>query len=84
MRIRSGLARSDGLDAAGLGAFLTLGHFELNALVLGQGAETLGVDLAEMREEVFAAVVRLDETEAFGFVEPLHDTSLSCHVDAVP
>jgi hypothetical protein len=76
--------RSDGLDAAGLGAFLALGHFKLNALVLGQGTETLGVDLAEVREEVFATIVRLDETEALGFVEPLDDTGLGRHVDAVP
>ena len=40
--------------------------------------EARHADRREMREQVFAAVVRSDETETLGVVEPLDSTS--CHI----
>ena len=42
-----------------------------------QGLETVHVDRREMRKEVFAAIIRRNETETLGIIEPLNSTD--CH-----
>src|SRR5437764_15387060 len=66
------------LDVRGLLALRAGGYVEGDALVFGQRFETLGVDCREVREQVFIAVVRFDEAEAFCVVEPFHRAS--CHI----
>src|SRR3954469_24550204 len=43
-------------------------------LVFTQAFETIALDRREMRKEVFAAIVRRNETKTFGVVEPLNST----------
>jgi hypothetical protein len=52
---------------------LALLDLVLNALVFLQRSKSLGFDTAVVREDVATAIIRLDETEAFGFVEPLYN-----------
>ena len=49
-----------------------------DALGFGQGLETAALDLAEMREQVFAAAVLGNEAEALAFVEPFDSAGLGC------
>src|SRR5919107_3192940 len=65
-------ARSERADVRGLRALLSLGHLELDPLVLVQAAVARGLDRGEVGEDVGAAVVRGDEPEALVRVEPLH------------
>ena len=64
------------LDVRSLGAFLTLRDFEADALILVQRAEAAALDGGVVDEEVSAALVGGDETEALLSVEPL-DGALS-------
>src|SRR3954452_9589552 len=73
------LLRSEGLDRAGLQALRTLGRLELHPLTLGQLAVALDLDLALVDEQVLATILRGDEAEALGCVEPLDGSG--CHVD---
>lgn len=60
-----------------IGSLLTLGagrNFEGDALAFLQGFEARHVDCGEMSEEIVAAFVRSNETEAFGIIEPLNST----------
>src|SRR5690606_26584933 len=58
-------------DVRRLQALLALLDVELDLLVLVQAAVAAGLDGAEVREDVLAAVVRGDEAEALVSVEPL-------------
>ncbi|CAL9164349.1 unnamed protein product [Musa hybrid cultivar] len=58
----------DGLDAA----VVALGDHELDDLPLSQGTVSFSLDGGLVDEEVLPAVVRRDETEPLGVVEPLH------------
>src|SRR5262249_10194148 len=49
-------------------------QLELDLLAFVQRAETGALDGADMDEGVLAAVIRLNESEAFGGVEPLNGT----------
>ena len=67
----------DRFDIRGLLALRTHLHVEADLLILLQRFETLCLDFGEMREQVFAAVVRRDESKTLRVVEPLHCSS--CH-----
>ena len=47
-----------------------------------QGFEAVHIDYGEVREQVFATIVRGDEAEAFSVIEPLDGTS--CHMCYIP
>ena len=64
---------SDRHHVFGLGAFLAVGDGEFDFLAVGKGFEPITLDGAEMYEDV-GAVLSLDETESFGFVEPFDGT----------
>src|SRR5947209_16082309 len=70
---------ADGDNVASLGALLALGRLELDARTLGEGLEALGVDRAEMDENILAALVRGDEAVPLRVVEPLHGSC--CHME---
>jgi hypothetical protein len=61
---------SDYPDLSRLRALGSRRDHELDSLTLLKGLESAALDLREMSEQVFAAVLGRDETEAFGFVEP--------------
>jgi len=69
---------SDCDDVLCLRTFLTLGNSELNLLTFGQGLETRALNSAEVSKYVWT-VFLLDETKAFGFVEPFNGTGSSRH-----
>ncbi len=50
-------------------------------LAFFEGLETAHVDRREMREQVFASIIRRDETKTFCIVEPLYSTV--CHVTSL-
>lgn len=62
-----------------LWAFLTLSHFELNALAFSQRLEAITSDLTEVSKHVWAAIVLGDETKTFLVIEPLNSTGSSRH-----
>src|ERR1700759_4703928 len=64
---------SDRADVGGLRALLTLGHLELNPLVLVQAAVARHLDRGEVGEDVGTAVVGGDEPKTLVRVEPLHN-----------
>src|SRR5690554_3732811 len=66
---------ADDLDVGSLEAFLALGDVEGNLLAVLQSLEAVSLNLGEMCEQIVAIVVRRDEAEAFGVVEPLDSTS---------
>src|SRR5262245_64042161 len=51
------------------------GDFVGDLLALVEAVQTRPLDRADMDEHILAAVTRLDETETFGGVEPLHRTN---------
>src|SRR5687768_2380346 len=65
---------SGGLDVGRLLALRAVRDFERDLLAFLQRLETLTLDRGEMREQVLAAVVGLDEPEALCIVEPLDRT----------
>src|SRR5690554_913221 len=65
---------ADDLDVGSLEAFLALGDVEGNLLAVLQGLEAVSLDLGEVSEQVVTVVVRRDEAEALGVVEPLDST----------
>ena len=62
------------LDIRGLLAFRALGHLELDLVALFEGLEARHLDRREMREQIFAAVIRRDEAVPLRVVEPLYRT----------
>ena len=62
------------LDVRGLLALGALFHVKADFLAFLQRLEALGLDIGEVREEVVAAVVRRDESEALCIIEPLYCT----------
>jgi hypothetical protein len=65
-------------DFDGLGAFFGLGNFEFDFLILCKRAETIALYLLVVNKEVFATVVRSDETVTFLVVKPLYFTFWHC------
>jgi len=72
------LARSSSLNLGRLLAFLAIYDLEGHFLPFLERLEALHVDLREMCEQVFAAAIRGDETEALRVIEPFH--CAGCHV----
>src|ERR1700749_4685583 len=64
----------DGGYSHRLGAFGSLGDFELDSLVLLKRAKTVRLDLGVMDEDVLCTAVRGDESETFFGVEPFHSS----------
>jgi hypothetical protein len=70
---------TSGRDRANVGrlrTLLALFDFKFDTLAFGQGLETAALDFAEVREQILAAAVLGDETEAFAFVEPFDGAGL--------
>lgn len=65
------------LDIRSLLAFGTLGDLERHFLTFFECLEAVHLYGREMREEIFAPVIRSDKPVAFGVIEPFHRTS--CH-----
>src|SRR5438067_4274357 len=65
------------LNIRGLLALRTLRYVEADFLPLFEALEPLHVDRREVREQVFAAVIRRDEAITFRVVEPLDRAG--CH-----
>jgi hypothetical protein len=57
------------------GALLALHHVELNRRALGQALEAVALNGAVVDEAVLRTVLRRDESEALGIVEPLYSPS---------
>src|SRR5205085_12595382 len=70
------------LDVGRLLAFGALRHVEADFLAFFERLEALHLNRGEVREEVFAAVVRGDEPVTLRVVEPLH--SSGCHALRLP
>ena len=64
----------DGAHCRGGGSFRTLLHGELDRLPFTEGAETFHLNFGLVAKQVFAAIVRRNEAEAFCFIEPLDFT----------
>ena len=71
------IKKSGSLNVGSLLAFRALRDFKLNFLTFFQGLETIHLDCRKMCEKVFAAIVRSNEAETFGIIEPLNCTC--CH-----
>lgn len=67
---------SQSLDIRGLLALRTLLHLEAHSLIFLQRFEAAALNLRKMREQVFSAPVRRDESKTLRIVEPLHCTCL--------
>src|SRR3972149_2935721 len=69
------------LNVGSLLAFRTLNDVKGNLLAFFEGFEAAHVDCGEMREQIFAAIIRSNETKTFCIVEPLYCTV--CHVTSL-
>lgn len=65
------------LNIRSLLAFGALRYFELDLLTFFEGLEAVHLNCGEVGEQIFTAVIRSNESEAFGIVEPLDGTC--CH-----
>src|SRR5215208_4692498 len=65
-------------DVRSLRSLLSLHHFELDLIALGERFETGSADRAEMDENVRTAFTR-NEAKSLGVVEPFDRTSDACH-----
>jgi hypothetical protein len=63
------------LDVGSLLALRAGGDFEADALVFRQGFEAGRVDRREVREQIVAAIIRLDEAKTLGIVKPFYSAS---------
>ena len=70
---------SGGADVGGFLAFRARAAFERDALVFGERLEASSLNVLEMDKQVWSTLVRCDEAEAFGFVEPFNDAGLRSH-----
>lgn len=68
----------DCYDVLCLGAFLALGHSELNALAFQKSFEAVARNRAEMGENIRARLL-LDEAKTFCFVKPFNSASSCRH-----
>ena len=76
------MSRLQRFDVRRLQAFGATLHFELDLLAFLEGLEAAHLDRGVMREQVFTALGRGNEAEAFRVVEPLYGTG--CHVHLLP
>ena len=70
------------MDVGRLLAFGALDHVERDLLAFLQGLAALGLNRAEVSEQIFATFIRGNEAEALGVVEPLDRTR--CHTMNFP
>jgi hypothetical protein len=63
-------------DAAGLGTFHALLDFKFNVLAFAEGTESSAIDGGIVDEDIIARCA-LDETIAFGIIEPFDGPSFS-------
>src|SRR4029077_9926272 len=76
--IRSAFRRKDQVGLSDLAdvlsrrAFVALHDVELDAVALGETLESGSLDRRAVHEEVVAPILRRDEAEALGVIEPLH------------
>src|SRR5438105_15722575 len=75
------IARLERLDVRRRRTLLTVDGFEGDLLRFRQRFIPGHLDRGVMSEEILAAVVRRDESEALGSVEPLYGAC--CHVDSL-
>lgn len=73
--IRDRLSRI--LNVGCLFAFWSVSNVEFHFLPFFERLESIHLDCREVREQIFTTIVRCNETEAFGIVEPLNSTC--CH-----
>ncbi len=66
-----------GLDIRCLLALRASRHIKSHTLIFLQGFETAALNRGEVREQIVAAIIRLNESETFSVVEPFYSTS--CH-----
>jgi len=78
-RPRSGRDDSESDHVSGLRTFGARLDVEFDGGVFGDGLEARLRQGAEVKEDVGAAVIALDETETFVLVKPLHLTLCSRH-----
>jgi hypothetical protein len=74
VRRRAGRGSRAKKNLGGLRALFALGHDVLHPLVFLQRAKAFALNLGEVGKQVSATVIRLDEAETFGVVEPLDGT----------
>jgi len=65
------------LNIGSLLAFRALRDFERNLLTFFESLEAVHLDCGKVGEQIFTAVIRSDESEAFRIVKPLDGTC--CH-----
>src|SRR5688572_26565250 len=65
-------------DVRCLRSFLSLDDLKFDAIALGERLEAVGLDRAEVDEDVGASLAR-DESVALCIVEPLHGAGDACH-----
>ena len=70
------------MDVGRLLAFGALDHVERDLLAFLQGLEALGLNGAEVSEQILATFIRGNEAETLGVVEPLDRTR--CHTVNFP
>ena len=70
--MRSSMPLLDGANARGEQPFGAFFNGELDRLPLGERAVAFHLDFVLVAEQIFAAIVRGDKAEAFGFIEPLY------------
>src|SRR5687768_2854584 len=81
-RLSEALRPLQRLDVRRGRTLLALRHVEGDLLAVLQRLEAGALDRAVMGEQILAAVIRRDESEALGVVEPLHGTC--SHVYSLP
>src|SRR5688500_14878658 len=64
-------------DVLGRRTLVALDDVELDPLALGEALEAAALDRRVMNEQILAAILRRDESEALGVVEPLHFTRVT-------
>lgn len=65
------------LNVGCLFPFWTVCHIEFHFLAFFESLEAIHLDCGKVSEQIFTTIVRCNETEAFGVVEPLNSTC--CH-----
>ena len=70
--------KSNTRDIRSLLALWTLRHVKRNLFALFEGLESAHGNRGEVREKIFATIIRSNETETLGVIEPLNCTC--CHI----
>lgn len=76
---RTALLSGSRLDVRSLLALRALNDLELHLLTFLEGLETVHLDRREVSEQIFATLIRRDETKTLGIVKPFDRTG--CHTN---